>query len=158
MGATPMPNPLMRLPGWHHAQAGGFLGKPSETMSDRPKSLLIPLDEGGFGNPVPVSGLARDQAADLGAHGEVLVLAQARAEFRQRHGYLESHAEICVSPEDDVELRRISLTNHSNVPRMVEVTTYSEVVLAPAAADASPTGDTGTVHGWPGGSAGSRRA
>ena len=42
------------------------------------------------------------------------IFTQARAEFRQRHGDLEIHTEISVSPEDDVELRRITLTNHSS--------------------------------------------
>ena len=65
------------------------------------------------------------------------IFTQARAEFRQRHGAIELHAEISVSPEDDVELRRINLTNHSNVTRTIELTTYAEVVLAPAAADAA---------------------
>lgn len=80
--------------------------------------------------------LAYQPAQELGKRYEA-IFTQARAEFRQRHGYLESHAEICVSPEDDVELRRLGLTNHSHVPRSVEITTYAEVVLAPAAADAA---------------------
>ena len=45
--------------------------------------------------------------------GYEAIFTQARAEFRQRHAGLEIHTEICVSPEDDVELRRITLTNHS---------------------------------------------
>ncbi|MGD0815613.1 MAG: glucoamylase family protein [Verrucomicrobiota bacterium] len=65
------------------------------------------------------------------------IFTQARAEFRQRHGPLEIHTEIAVSPEDDVEMRRITLTNHSHVPHTIELTTYAEVVLAPAGADAA---------------------
>ena len=45
--------------------------------------------------------------------GYEAIFTQARAEFRQRHAGLEIHTEISVSPEDDVELRRITLTNHS---------------------------------------------
>ncbi|MGH7213743.1 MAG: GH36-type glycosyl hydrolase domain-containing protein, partial [Tepidisphaeraceae bacterium] len=37
--------------------------------------------------------------------------------------------------EDDIELRRLTLTNRSNEPRMIEVTSYSEVVLAPMGQD-----------------------
>ena len=48
---------------------------------------------------------------------------------------LETHTEICVSPEDDIELRRITLTNHSPTTRTIEVTSYAEVVLATQAAD-----------------------
>jgi cellobiose phosphorylase len=65
------------------------------------------------------------------------IFTQARAEFRQRHAGLDVHTEISVSPEDDVELRRITLTNHSYSRRVIELTTYAEVVLALPAADAS---------------------
>src|SRR5271169_2224815 len=41
------------------------------------------------------------------------IFTQARAEFRRRDDRIDSHTEISVSPEDDVELRRISLTNRS---------------------------------------------
>ena len=65
------------------------------------------------------------------------IFTQARAEFRQHHAGLEVHTEICVSPEDDVELRRVTLTNPSHAPRVIELTSYAEVVLALPAADAS---------------------
>jgi cyclic beta-1,2-glucan synthetase len=65
------------------------------------------------------------------------IFTQARAEFRQHHAGLEVHTEISVSPEDDVELRRVTLTNHSHSPRVIELTSYAEVVLALPAADAS---------------------
>ena len=69
--------------------------------------------------------------------GYEAVFTQARAEFRERHAGLEIHSEISVSPEDDVELRRITLTNHSHAQRRIELTSYAEVVLAPAAEDAA---------------------
>jgi cellobiose phosphorylase len=58
------------------------------------------------------------------------IFTQARAEFRRRDGDIESHTEISVSPEDDIELRRVTLTNHSSTARTIEVTSYTEVVLA----------------------------
>jgi cellobiose phosphorylase len=67
--------------------------------------------------------------------GYEAIFTQARAEFRQRHIGLEIHTEISVSPEDDVELRRITITNHSPVARAIELTSYAEVVLAIPAAD-----------------------
>ena len=67
--------------------------------------------------------------------GYEAVFTQAYAEFRQRQSGLEAHTTICVSPEDDMELRRIKLSNHSHVPRTIELTTYCEVVIAPQAAD-----------------------
>ncbi|PYL79911.1 MAG: cyclic beta 1-2 glucan synthetase, partial [Verrucomicrobia bacterium] len=63
------------------------------------------------------------------------IFTQARAEFRQRHGNLEIHTELSVSPEDDIELRRVTLTNHSSTERTIELTSYAEVVLATQAAD-----------------------
>ena len=65
------------------------------------------------------------------------IFTQARAEFRQTWAEIESHAEISISPEDDVELRRITLTNHSSRHRVVELTSYAEVVMATPAADLS---------------------
>ncbi|MGP8199593.1 MAG: GH36-type glycosyl hydrolase domain-containing protein [Limisphaerales bacterium] len=69
--------------------------------------------------------------------GYEAIFTQARAEFRQRHAGLEIHTEISVSPEDDVELRRITITNRSAVSRIIELTSYAEVVLAVPAADAA---------------------
>ena len=71
--------------------------------------------------------------------GYEAIFTQARAEFRQRHAGIEIHTEISVSPEDDVELRRVTLTNHSHTRRSIELTSYAEVVLAlPAADEAHP--------------------
>src|ERR1700693_762374 len=69
-------------------------------------------------------------------HYEV-IFAGARAEYRQRQDRLDIRTEICVSPEDDVELRRVTLTNHSNRERSIELTSYAEVVLAVPGADAA---------------------
>jgi cellobiose phosphorylase len=68
--------------------------------------------------------------------GYEAIFSEARVEFRCRNHDLETHTEISVSPEDDVELRRIHLTNRSRTRRTVEVTSYAEVVLASPAADA----------------------
>ena len=39
------------------------------------------------------------------------IFSQGRAEFRRRDDDIDTHVEISVSPEDDIELRRISITN-----------------------------------------------
>ena len=49
---------------------------------------------------------------------------------------IDTHTEIVVSPEDDIELRRVHITNRSRTRRTIDVTSYAEVVLAPPAADA----------------------
>lgn len=63
------------------------------------------------------------------------VFSDARAEFRVREQDFDAHTEIAVSPEDDVELRRLRITNRGRLRRTVEFTSYAEVVLAPPAAD-----------------------
>jgi cyclic beta-1,2-glucan synthetase len=64
-----------------------------------------------------------------------VTFAPDRATWRRVDGDLEIRTEVVVSPEDDVELRRVSLTNHGRAPRSVELTSYAEVVLAPGNAD-----------------------
>ena len=64
------------------------------------------------------------------------IFTEARAEFRRRDDDFESHTEIVVSPEDDIELRRLRITNRSRTRRTIDVTSYAEVALAPPAADA----------------------
>ena len=49
---------------------------------------------------------------------------------------LEARVQIVVSPEDDIELRRLRLTNRARTPRTLELTSYAEVVLNTGAADA----------------------
>ncbi len=63
------------------------------------------------------------------------IFVQGRAEYRRRDLAIETHTEISVSPEDDVEIRRVTLTNHSFRIRDIEVTSYAEVVLAALNAD-----------------------
>ena len=70
------------------------------------------------------------------------IFSEGRAEFRRRdavaggEGDFETYTEIVVSPEDDIELRRVRVTNRSRQRREIEVTSYAEVVIAPPAADA----------------------
>jgi cellobiose phosphorylase len=53
---------------------------------------------------------------------------------------IETTTELCVVPDDDVELRRIRLRNLSGRTRRLEVTSYAEVVLNQAAAHAAHPG------------------
>jgi len=64
------------------------------------------------------------------------IFSDAKAEFRCRDHDVDTHTEIAVSPEDDIELRRITITNHARIRRAIDVTSYAEVVLASPAADA----------------------
>ena len=75
------------------------------------------------------------QPCALAIDGYEAIFSDAKAEFRGRSHGFETHTEIAVSPEDDIELRRLRITNRSRETRTVEVTSYAEVVLAPAISD-----------------------
>src|SRR5260370_22767596 len=64
-----------------------------------------------------------------------VVFAEDRAEIVRRDGAVASRLEVVVSPEDDAEVRQLSLTHHGLRPLEIEVTSYAEVVLAPPAAE-----------------------
>ncbi len=64
------------------------------------------------------------------------IFSEGKAEFRRRDHDFDTHTEIAVSPEDDIELRRITITNRAKTRREIEVTSYTEVVLALPVADA----------------------
>ena len=63
------------------------------------------------------------------------IFSQGRVEFRRTDDGIELHTEIVVSPEDDIEIRRIRITNQSRSSRNIDITSYAEVVLASQASD-----------------------
>ncbi|MFA5057121.1 MAG: glucoamylase family protein [Opitutaceae bacterium] len=69
-----------------------------------------------------------------GRHYEA-IFTSGRAEFRRQDDLVETHTEIAVSTEDDLEIRRIKLLNRSETARSLLVTAYTEVVLAPGVTD-----------------------
>ncbi|MGG7780462.1 hypothetical protein PGN94_25155, partial [Klebsiella aerogenes] len=66
---------------------------------------------------------------------EEVLFTDAGAEFRRSFGGLSVKTQVVISPEDDVELRRLTLIHRGRKPRSLELTTYAEVVLAPDASD-----------------------
>jgi cyclic beta-1,2-glucan synthetase len=60
-----------------------------------------------------------------------------RAELYRRDGAITTTLEVLVSPQENVELRRVAITNLGGQAREIEVTSYAEIVLAPPAADAA---------------------
>jgi cyclic beta-1,2-glucan synthetase len=58
-----------------------------------------------------------------------------RAEFVRRDGSLTTMLDVVVSPEDDAEVRRVSITNLGTRTREIQVTSYAELCLASQAAD-----------------------
>ncbi|MGA0603180.1 GH36-type glycosyl hydrolase domain-containing protein [Caulobacter sp. KR2-114] len=66
-----------------------------------------------------------------------VVFNEEKAEFARRDGTITTTLEVVVSAEDDAEVRRLTITNQGPTVREIEVTSYAELVLAPAAADRS---------------------
>ncbi|SDC94064.1 GH36-type glycosyl hydrolase domain-containing protein [Williamwhitmania taraxaci] len=66
-----------------------------------------------------------------------VIFSEGRAEFRRRDYNIDTHTDIVVSPEDDIELRRVKITNRSRTKRIIDITSYAEVVLTTNAADLS---------------------
>jgi cyclic beta-1,2-glucan synthetase len=64
-----------------------------------------------------------------------VVFAEDRAQITREDNFIKTHLEVFISPEDHAEIRRVSLSNNGPEVRVIEVTTYSEVVLNTQAAD-----------------------
>lgn len=58
-----------------------------------------------------------------------------RATFMRVDHDVQTSLEICVSPEWNADIRRLTLTNTGDETRIIEVTTFSELVLASPMAD-----------------------
>jgi len=65
------------------------------------------------------------------------VFAEDRAEILRRDGAITTTLDCVVSPEDAAEVRRVTLHNSGRRSSEIELTSYMELVMAPASADAS---------------------
>ena len=73
--------------------------------------------------------------------------SEDRAEIVRQDGSMVTTLEVVVSPEDDAEIRRVTLKNNGILARDLEVTSYAEIVLAtPAAELAHPAFSNLFVH------------
>ncbi|MDB5273643.1 MAG: glycosyltransferase 36 [Chitinophagaceae bacterium] len=63
------------------------------------------------------------------------IFSQGHVEFRRHDHGIDTHTEIVISPEDDTEMRKIKLTNRTASVKIIEVTSYAEVVMASQASD-----------------------
>jgi cellobiose phosphorylase len=64
-----------------------------------------------------------------------VTFSQGHVEFRRQDFGLHTRTEVVVSPEDDTEMRRIRITNRTQIVKVLEVTSYAEVVMASQASD-----------------------
>ena len=63
------------------------------------------------------------------------IYSEDRVEIRRRDAALTTTLHVVVSAEDDAEIRQVSVTNLGLRPREIEITSYAELALAPAAND-----------------------
>ena len=66
-----------------------------------------------------------------------VAFSEDRTEITRRDGTLTTTLDVVVSPEEDGDVRRVSISNLGARPREIELTSYSEVVLAPPSDDAA---------------------
>ncbi len=66
-----------------------------------------------------------------------VAFSEDKADFRRIDSGISTRMEVVVSAEDNAEVRRVSLTNHSSRTREIELTSYAEVVLNTPGADAA---------------------
>ena len=64
-----------------------------------------------------------------------VIFSEEKAEFSRTDGPFTTAMECVVSTEDNADARRITITNRGRFLREIDVSTYAELVLAPAVAD-----------------------
>ena len=64
-----------------------------------------------------------------------VTFTEDRAEFVRHDGPITTTLDVVVSPEDNAEVRRVSVANTGSRARDIDLTSYAELVLAPPAAD-----------------------
>jgi cellobiose phosphorylase len=141
---TPLPEVHLLSNGNYHVmltQTGAGYSRWRNLALTRWRGDAVRDDEGTFvylrdvdsGN---VWSAAQQPMGDAGGSCSA-TFSQARAEFHRSDHGIATEVLVAVSAEDDIELRRVRLTNHTLKTRTLEITSYAEIVLAPPDADAS---------------------
>ncbi|HXQ23565.1 MAG TPA: hypothetical protein VN812_17940, partial [Candidatus Acidoferrales bacterium] len=75
----------------------------------------------------------------VGARAEMYDAAYeaGRMSIERVDGAIEAQMDVCVTPDDDLEVRRLQLRNRSGETRRIEITTYAEIALNHPAAHAA---------------------
>ena len=120
---------------------GAGFSRWGELAITRTRADATRMQHGSFGYLRDVRSGSQWSAAVLptGRDGDLhrAVFCEHHAAFTHSARLLKTHTEVVVSAEDDAEARRVTLTNTGRHPREIDVTSYAELVLAPAAADLS---------------------
>jgi cyclic beta-1,2-glucan synthetase len=122
------------LASWIDEKAGGALWWRGQALTrwtgdsvQRDGDARLYLSDRGTGAVWSIGGVAPEAPTEIECHAH-------KIEFRERSDGLAIRLEIAVAAGDDVEMRRVSLFNDSPREREIDLTSYAEVVLAPAAA------------------------
>ncbi len=75
------------------------------------------------------------QPTGIPSPAQEVLFSPYHAEFLRRDHDISLRLEVTVPPDQDAEVRRLSLTNHSARRRRLRVTSYAEPILAPQATD-----------------------
>lgn len=113
--------------------------QPDRVLDDAGVWIYLQERTGGNGRGesaygAPWSATLQPAAGDSSEH-QVTFFAHMAA-LRCTHRGILSNTEVTVAPDDPVEIRRVHLSNTTNRPRGLRLTSYGEVILAPQASDA----------------------
>lgn len=56
--------------------------------------------------------------------------SEDKAEFTRIDGDIETHTEICVTPEENCEIRKVTVTNHGVNDTSIECTSFMEAIIS----------------------------
>lgn len=57
-----------------------------------------------------------------------VIFAPHQSEFKRKDGEVSTHTVVSLSPDHDIEIRKVTLTNHGDKTRTFELTSYLEIV------------------------------
>jgi cyclic beta-1,2-glucan synthetase len=140
--ATPIPEIQLLSNGRYHVMitnSGGGYSRWKDIAVTRWREDTTKDDRGIFcyikdiGNGSFWSNTA--QPALQPTKGYEVLFSQGHVEFRREDFGIDTKTEIVISPEDDMEMRRVRITNRTHSVKVLEVTSYAEMVLASQASD-----------------------
>ncbi len=77
------------------------------------------------------------QPSDAKADAHTVMASELGVRFQRQDGTLETLLDVMVDGDRDAEVRRVTIANHGDRARNVVLTSYTELVLGSAAADAA---------------------
>ena len=101
------------------------------------------LQNGIYGNFIYIKDISRDTGGQIQYprfcdHEKYrAVFSPHKAEFFRNENGIDSTTEIIVSPEENAEIRKVTIANHCDGDIILDITNYQEMVLATLSADSA---------------------